>query len=105
MTEIKITGSQHKRRPGQTAPACVPEDFEALRGMTKTQLAELGMQTWETRDDGTSLMLFPVEWYQHIPNGYVLESIMGTVEPFELGKTDDDTRSGVLAYGIRVSDG
>jgi len=57
----------------------------------------------ETRADAThELWLFPAEWYDAIPNGFPLTCIDGTIEQFVRGKTDDDRRFGMLAYGLMV---
>ena len=49
------------------------------------------------------LWLFPAEWYDSIPNGFPIVDINGCIEQFERGKTDDDRRFGLLAYGVVVS--
>lgn len=46
------------------------------------------------------LWLFPFEWYDHIPDGYMVTTISEHVEPFKRGETDNDKRFGCLAYGI-----
>lgn len=47
------------------------------------------------------IWLFPKEWYDLIPNGFIVTGLNGESYPFESGKSDDDTRFGCLAYGIR----
>lgn len=73
-------------------------EFDALRGKSREQLIELGLRPW----DESGLLLFPVEWYPLIPAGFEVVDIFGNVERFEPGKTDDDCRFGVLAFGIVV---
>ena len=53
---------------------------------------------------GPVLMLFPGEWYRHIPSGYEVVDIMFQKEPFCLGETDDDIRYGCLSYGVLAED-
>jgi hypothetical protein len=45
--------------------------------------------------------LFPAEWYNIIPDKFIVTGLYGESYPFEKGKTDDDRRFGCLAYGIR----
>lgn len=44
--------------------------------------------------------LFPKEWYDYIPNGFMIVSILGEKKKFIHGKTDDDMRFGCLCYGF-----
>lgn len=48
-----------------------------------------------------NVYLFPKEWYNIIPNGFIVTGLYGEEYPFEKGITDDDIRFGCLAYGIR----
>lgn len=48
-----------------------------------------------------NILLFPSEWYDIIPDGFMVTGLYGEQYPFEKGKTDDDKRFGCLAYGIR----
>ena len=62
-----------------------------------------GCRIWGKPDhDGKQLLIFPYDWYCDIPNGMLLEDVNGEVFNFEKGKTDDDTRAGLLAYGVRL---
>ncbi len=70
--------------------------FEALRKLPREKLIDLGLRPW----DESGLLLFPREWYDLIPDGFEVVSILGESEPFVLGQTDNDCRYGVLAYGI-----
>jgi hypothetical protein len=102
---IAIVTPQFRRSAQDTAPAAPPEDFAALRGFDKTALKEMGCRVWDEPDaDGRVLMLFPGEWYQKIPGGFVMEGINGKPKTFRLGETDNDIRFGCLAYGVRVAE-
>ena len=46
------------------------------------------------------IILFPGEWYNLIPNGFMVAGLYGEKYPFEKGKSDDDIRFGCLPYGI-----
>ena len=53
-------------------------------------------------DEDEWVMLFPGEWYGLIPDGFKCTGLWGQEEDFiKGGETDDDTRFGCLAYGIR----
>lgn len=76
-----------------------PDDVMDIYGLSDAdddELKELGLRNW-TED----LWLFPAEWYDHIPDGTMVETITGEIERFEHGETSADRRAGVLAYGIR----
>lgn len=68
----------------------------------------VGAAFYPVEDDGDGryitheLMLFPAEWYASIPAGFPIVDINGKLEDFEPGKTDDDRRFGLLAYGVMV---
>lgn len=79
-----------------------PSFFESLRTMTTDELSRRGLRQWTDEPDGTPpLLLIPAKWYNAIPEGYELESINGEKTKFTRGVTDDDSRFGYLAYGIR----
>lgn len=100
---IEIITPQFTRTDG-IVPAIPVDSWDALRTHSRATLKALGCGAWDEPDEnGTVLMMFPHEWYQHIPSGYLLECISGEIKPFESGKTDDDMRFGCLAYGIRVA--
>lgn len=74
-------------------------DVEELKQKTEEELEALGLDKWS---DETNLWLFPAEWYNKIPNGTVLYDIFDEELIFEKDVTDDDTRFGLLAYGIKL---
>jgi hypothetical protein len=60
---------------------------------------------WEAEDGEQAtheLWLFPAEWYAAIPAGFPITDINGCIEQFIPGKTDDDRRFGMLAFGLMV---
>jgi hypothetical protein len=71
------------------------EFFDSLKTLSHETLTAVGLGLW---DDGH--YLFPKEWYNFIPDGYMVTSISGNIEPFKRGETDDDIRYGMLAYGF-----
>jgi hypothetical protein len=44
--------------------------------------------------------LFPYDWYNLIPNGFIVTDINGAKHPFEHGLSNDDARFGCLFYGV-----
>jgi hypothetical protein len=101
---INIVTPQFVRTDSQPKPASPPstqEDWEALKTMDESSLLEMGLHTW-LDPKNQKVMLFPAEWYTHIPAGYEVTTISGRQEQFEPGKTDTDIRFGYLAYGVPV---
>jgi len=72
-----------------------PEELDGLKKAPDDILVEIGMQRWDE-----TLWLFPHEWYDYIPSGYIVTDINGEDEPFMHGETDDDKRFGALPYGF-----
>ena len=110
MTEsIQIVSPPSDRPESWPKPKAKPtkEDFEKMGQMTMQMLGDdWGLGYWDGKDDldanGAGLMLFPHEWYDCIPEGFMVECIGGETEPFKKGVTDDDRRFGMLAYGVRA---
>lgn len=46
------------------------------------------------------IILIPGEWYDVIPNGFIVTGLYGQKYPFQKGKSDGDIRFGCLPYGI-----
>lgn len=74
-------------------------EYDALGKLCDEAKLAVGMRRWDDGENGT-LWLFPHEWYGFIPDSYEVTDIFWEVEPFKRGQTDDDTRFGVLAFGI-----
>lgn len=47
------------------------------------------------------IILFPAEWYDIIPDGFIVTGLWGESYPFEKDKTSKDRRFGCLCFGIR----
>ncbi len=47
------------------------------------------------------VILIPGEWYNIIPDGFIVTGLNGEQYPFKNGDSDDDIRFGCLPYGIR----
>ena len=95
---VDVITPQFERQDGINVE-WMPDDKMDIYGLSDAddaELEELGLRRWN--DDQ---WLFPVEWYDHIPDGTLIEDINGKVEEFERGVTDDDRRFGVLPFGIR----
>lgn len=100
--QLEIVTPQFERTDGKriTYIPKTPEEFAALRMLSRDQRKALGMGPWEKRVDGPELWLFPKEWYDSIPAGTEIVDINYEPEKFEPGKTDNDYRFGVLAFGF-----
>lgn len=80
-------------------------DFDKLHELSESTLKAIGCQKWSEPDaNGEVLWLFPHEWYDHIPEGFLVCDINDATEPFKRGVTDDDKRCGALAYGFKRHD-
>lgn len=112
--EVEIVTPQFERTPDDPAPIARPDaaTFARLHTMSAPELRELGLRQWNDHSDpdladverfgGGQLWLLPGEWYEAIPEGFELTSIMGERVPFRRGVTDNDIRFGCLAYGVLV---
>lgn len=108
--DVEIMTPQFERPVGEPDAAQPPVDragFDALRMFSDEKLIRLGMRRWGREHEngrgeewGRMLWLFPSEWYDSIPEGYPIISIMFQKEPFVRGETDNDIRFGCLAFGI-----
>lgn len=99
---LEIVTSQFERTDGIT-PSIPVGAWEKLRDLSASTLKAIGCGQWDDPDEsGNVLMLFPKEWYRHIPAGFIVEGISGESKTFKPGETDDDYRFGCLAYGIKV---
>ena len=99
------------------------EEFLYLIGESREELVEMGFREWGTLnniirkeighfpdpslpkepysdEDDKTIMLIPHSWYDFIPEGYALVDIFGGPLEFCHGKTSDDHRGGMLAYGV-----
>lgn len=96
---VKIMTPQFERTNGITP--VIPDGgikfFDMLKSLEPEILKAIGLQEW---DKGH--WLYPVEWYDFIPNGYIVTDINNEDEPFVHGETDDDIRFGCLAYGFKI---
>ena len=73
-------------------------DWKNLHNKSKEELLKLGFRMWNEE-----ILLFPERLFYDIPTGMVVTSISGKKERFHSG-FDNDTRGGVLAFGVRIND-
>ena len=64
---------------------------------TAEQLEERGWMRWS---NGDTLRLCPETDFPNVPDGIAMYSISGTVHVKGRDYIDDDTRGGILAYGL-----
>lgn len=95
---LEIVTPQFDRTDGRTITYFprTEREFDALRELSDDALMAIGCGLW-----GDGHWLYPHEWYQNIPAGYLVVSILGEIKPFIPGETDDDVRFGCLAYGFK----
>lgn len=81
-------------------------EYQALQLYSTEVLKKMGCQKWENTFDNEELRelktiwLFPVEWYNFIPEDLEVVDIFGKKETFKKGVTDDDKRCGALSFGF-----
>jgi hypothetical protein len=96
--EVTVVTPQFERPDGKEItfrPEKSAEFFDKLQKAPDDLLIDIGMGRWNDR-----LLLFPHEWYDCIPEGYIVRDINEEDEPFKHGETDNDIRFGCLAYGF-----
>lgn len=71
--------------------------FGVLQYFEPPELRAFGLSLWS---ENSGLWLFPHEWYEHIPDGFVCTKITGGEFAFSPDEADKDNRYGALAYGI-----
>jgi len=74
-------------------------EVEDPRDFSTEELLNQGFEKWENRGCKT-LYLFPDSWYDKIPDDYSITNIFWEENKFEFRTTSDDTREGLLAFGI-----
>jgi len=55
----------------------------------------------EPLENDEDVILFPGEWFNSIPKGFILTGLFGESYEFDKNTSDDDTRYGCLPYGFR----
>ncbi len=99
--DVDVVTPEFDRTDGRKV-VCRPrtaEQLDRIKTLDDNMLREVGMQVWEN-GKGWKHWLFPAEWYDCIPDGYIIVDINCAVERFKKGATDDDRRGGALAYGF-----
>ena len=92
---------QFERTDGRSVCTSIVTEaqYKALPFLSQGSLKSLGCQMWD-EEDGEILWLYPKEWYELIPEGFMVTTINGEEKPFVKGETDDDIRFGALAFGF-----
>lgn len=102
--KVEIVTPQFDRTDGKAIlyfPNSV-EEFNALKSMSKEMLLKLGLLMWNGHEDKKTWIhwMYPYQWYDFIPQHYMVTDIFEVDEPFIKGVTDDDRRFGCLPYGF-----
>ena len=69
---------------------------DRLRDSGKTLRVKYGLRFWE---EGSDLLLLPLEIKRALPDDLILTSIMGKTST--VAEADEDVRAGLVAYGIK----
>ncbi|MDG1949865.1 MAG: hypothetical protein P8J32_03535 [bacterium] len=126
--EIIITGSQHNRTgelPLPKTPKDEAEFHQILKDTPTNILFDMGFGVWSTINDCVEdgmkpskeeriisyptekleedmrIILFPTEWYESIPEDYVVTGLYGETYRFKREESSSDSRFGCLAFGIQ----
>ena len=75
------------------------QEYDALGLLSDESLEKIGCQLWEDKGH-QALWLFPMQWYEDIPEGYPVVTIMDERKPFKLSEMSCDARGGALAFGF-----
>lgn len=98
---LPVKGHADKRIGKEWLPETDEEAIDFINNATVNRLKFLGFGTWDEPDmEGNVLYLFPEKWYNVIPNGTEVIDIFYEKMVFNNEETDDDTRFGMLSFGI-----
>lgn len=95
-TIIEIVTPQFDRIDGREVSSNISsEEILSLHTKSKDELLNLGLLNWNGY-----IWLIPGEWYSILPVGMQLHCIDESIVTVGTDYIDNDTRMGVLAYGI-----
>lgn len=96
---IHVTSSPIEREDGIVphTPKSTTDWFDMLKTLPDSKLKSMGMGHWTDNH-----WLFPIEWYDFIPIGYMVTDIFDETFPFDHA-FDKDVRFGCIACGIIVN--
>ncbi len=95
--EVGVVLPQFERIDGKEityVPTTIAE-YDALKNAPGNILKDIGLGQWDDK-----IWLYPVEWYDYIPEGYEVVFISGESEKFQKGVIDNDRRYGCSAFGL-----
>lgn len=73
--------------------------LDTLKFEPHAYLQEMGLGLWEPGH-----YLFPVEWFDYIPEGYIVHTIEGTTRNFFRNLEGREQRYGMLGFGFKHND-
>lgn len=96
-------GLPHFQRPDGRYIDYEPDEklLETLPVLKDDVLEGLGLQPW---DEDRQVWLFPVEWYEDIPEGFEIITINDEVKEFDRDEDTKEARFGALPFGIHRPD-
>lgn len=79
------------------------EGWAGLKLLPAAELQRIGLVRWDhAGPDGFALWLFPASWFNAIPDGLEVTSIMGNTGKWEAAAASNSQRAGCIAYGFRI---
>lgn len=78
--------------------------LEVMRRLDEDTLVRLGLKKWHGTDEN-EIWLFPVEWYENIPERFEIITIFERVKEFDRSEDLKEERGGVMPFGISRSGG
>lgn len=73
------------------------ELWDVLPRLEDDVLEGLGLQPW---DEERQIWLFPVEWYEYVPEGMEIITINEEVKEFDRDEDTKEARFGALPFGV-----
>lgn len=80
------------------------EHWNSLKNLNIEQLSRMGLQAWDFKENVGTLMLFPYQWFDMIPDKFKVTNICWVECEFDKKTASDDRRFGALAFGIVVKE-
>jgi hypothetical protein len=82
-------------------PKCV--DIPIINQLGETYHVEFdkGNAPTQLLEKDEDILMIPGEWYNSIPDGFIVTGVFGESYSFKKGESDDEIRFGCLPYGIR----
>lgn len=114
MENVKPTSEEKFLEIVNNAPYSILRDMGFRKWATFNDCVDEGLEPWdkdnsriitngptEKLENDIDIILFPGEWHDIIPKGFVVTGLYGETYAFDPNIDGDDIRFGCLAYGIQ----